>query len=483
MKLTAELRQVFKSEPPDHDGHAQCVIAMYPKKFKYTDSHGWMIYTGTHWTDSGATAAVGRAIVNVLRVRQQIGIAEEDNKLSGRSEAHRWNVNGVRGMLQEAREIVADIAQFDKDTHKVNCLNGTVNLRTGHITNHRPEDLFTYCLPLNYDPDADKSEWLTFLESLGTGTDIIPYLKRIAGYCLTGSTNEECMFYLYGPTRSGKGTFTETIKEAMGPLATGANFRMFTAERTGDTQNFDLAPLKNKRFIVAGESRRYENLNEAVLKQVTGGDDIYCAFKGKDMFSYRPMFKIMLTSNHPVNADPTDAAVWTRLRVIHFPHSFKGQEDTGLKERLREKENLEGVLTWMVEGAVEWHAYELQTPEEVAKLTEEQRMLSDSVAQFIGHCCEVDPNNRELFAVGRAFYREYKEWCEEEGHMPKGRKSFTQAMSAMGIVTDRERIEGKQHRGYRGIRFVGDGNGAFFEDKVSQNGQVSQAVLEVEPYL
>lgn len=479
MKLSSELRKKFLQEPPDHDGHAQCVIAMYPDKFKYTETHGWLYYTGTHWDTDAASAAVGRAVVNVLRTRKTLGDAEENNSLSKASTAHRWNVNSVRGMMQEQVEIIDDIANFDRDIFKINCRNGTVDLRSGRLTKHKPDDRFTYCLPLNYEPEADTSEWESFLESLGTGEGILHYLKRIAGYCLTGSTSEECLFYLYGPTRSGKGTFTETIKEAMGPLASGANFRTFTADRSGDTQNFDLAPLKNKRFIVAGESRRYEQMNEAVLKQVTGGDDIYCAHKGKDMFSYRPMFKIMLTSNHPVNADPSDTAVWTRLRVVHFPNSFWGEEDTGLKDRLKRRENLEGVLAWMVEGATEWFQKGLQTPDEVAKLTEEQRLLSDSVAQFIGHCCIVEPTERK-FSVGRALYREYKDWCEEEGHMPKGRKSFTQSLSSMGIVTDRDRIDGKQFRGYRGIEFVGDGNGSFFADKVSQNGQVSQKPLEVE---
>jgi hypothetical protein len=48
-----------------------------------------------------------------------------------------------------------------------------------------------------------------------------------------------------------------------GTLAKEVNFGTFTAQRTGDSQNFDLAPLKPCRMVMASESNAYERFNEA----------------------------------------------------------------------------------------------------------------------------------------------------------------------------------------------------------------------------
>jgi putative DNA primase/helicase len=84
---------------------------------------------------------------------------------------------------------------------------------------------------------------------------------------------------------------------------------------------------------------------------VTGGDAIYCAFKGKTHFQYRPQFKLVLVSNRDVQAAVDDTAFWQRVIRIEFPHTFAGREDKSLKARLQSPEVLAGVLAWCVEGA------------------------------------------------------------------------------------------------------------------------------------
>ena len=44
----------------------------------------------------------------------------------------------------------------------------------------------------------------------------IEYLKKAVGYSLTGSTEEECLHFLYGSGRNGKTTFTRTIEQILG---------------------------------------------------------------------------------------------------------------------------------------------------------------------------------------------------------------------------------------------------------------------------
>jgi len=165
-----------------------------------------------------------------------------------------------------------------------------LNLRTGELADHHPSQRFTHCTTVAYKPSTSTamlSAWLA--EAVQGGGDTVAWLQTAVGYSLTGHTREEVLFYLYGPPRSGKGTLTEMLLALLGaPLAKEVNFGTFTAQRTGDSQNFDLAPLKPCRLVAASESNTYERFNEAKVKSLTGGNEVYCAFKHQTHFAYRP---------------------------------------------------------------------------------------------------------------------------------------------------------------------------------------------------
>ena len=192
---------------------------------------------------------------------------------------------------------------------------------------------------------------------VGGGPAVIDYLQMAVGYSLTGHTSEECLWYVFGPSRSGKGIFTEVMLALLGsPLAIEVDFATFTAKREGDTQNFDLAPLKPTRLVITSKSNRYEVLNAGKIKQLTGGNYVRAAYKHRDLFTYRPQFKAWLVSNQPVNADVDDDALWYRVKVLEFPNGHAGQEDKTLKPRMKAADTLRGVLRWAVEGAKRWYA-------------------------------------------------------------------------------------------------------------------------------
>ncbi len=212
------------------------------------------------------------------------------------------------------------------------------------------------------------------------------YLQMAVGYILTGYTREEILFYIYGPPRSGKGTFTETLLAVMGsPLAKEVDFKTFAEQRGGDNQNFDLAPLKATRFVAASESGKYQQLNAPRVKAITGGNEVWCAFKGKDFFNYIPQYTIILSSNNKPSADVDDDAIWSRLRVIEFPTSHVGKENKHLKQKMKTSANLDAVFSWAVWGAVRWFMSEdgPSLPDVVRDATNESRDSVDYVQQFL----------------------------------------------------------------------------------------------------
>jgi putative DNA primase/helicase len=458
MDITDEQRKALLTAEVDHEGHSQCVLVLYGGKFKCTTTHGWMRYNGRYWEQEGAEQAVERAITNTLIKRRELYASIEEWKRAKLCASWRQNVTGTKAQLAKSSSIFVSISEFDKSPDHVNCKNGVVDLRTGEIEPHNPTQLFTYCLTIEYHKELEKRAdlWLEFLFSCGLSAEVIEYMRLGFGYSLTGHTWEEVMFYLFGMTRSGKGTTMETVNLIMGMLSTGVDMETFTSKRYGDTSNFDLAPLKNKRFITASESQRRGQLNPAFIKKVTGGDDIYCSFKRRDHFSYRPQFKIWLTSNFEANTDVDDDAAWGRLRVIHYPKSFLGSEDKTLKKRLQAPESLNAIFAWMVSGAIDWYKQGgkgLPMPEEVAQKTREHREALDSIAQFVEQQCIVKD---DAFVVGSQLHSAYKRWCDDEGYTAVGRKRFTQSLASKGIDAGSKKISGATKRGYIGIGLLYD---------------------------
>ena len=432
----------------DDEGNAETLARLYPGRFLYCDALGWLAYTGTHWETDGAEARLDRAVVDTLQKRRLAAVVENQENVVKATKQNAGRIYGCKALLKS--KAWASLDSFDADPDLLNAQNGVIDLRTGALRAHTPTDRFTYCTPAAYDPDADGTLWESYLiqnlQSAGyTDLDfdaLLRFVQKAVGYSLSGHTREEVMFFLSGPTRAGKGTFTETILTLLGrPLAAGVQFKSFTAARGGGDQGFDLAPLWPCRFITASESDESEWLNAAQVKTLTGGDEVKCAFKNRDFFEYRPKYKIWLSSNFPVKGDPDDTALWARLRVIRFPNSHEGAEDMALKERMKTPEALRGLLAWAVKGAVMWYENGLGRPEVVMGATRKARSDLDYVAQWIEECLvrmEPDPaTGRRYVLANQQIHGSYQKWCTDNGVQARGLTNLKRAMTAKGYeLTD-----------------------------------------------
>jgi len=366
-------------------------------------------------------------------------------------------------MLQEMLTI--PLKEFDTSSDALNCHNGVVDLRTGKLTAHSSSQRLTHCTTVKYDENADQTVWTKWLlEAVGDRAEVVDYLQQAVGYTLTGHTREEILFYLYGPARAGKGIFTETLLTALGgsPLAVEADIQMFMNKRQ-DPQGFMLAGLRTTRMLTASETRGRDWLDEAKLKNLTGGNLVRCAFKGKGFFQYRPQFKIWLSSNVLPKLDPDDTAAWLRVRVISFPTSHVEDIDKKLKGRMKQSDVLEGVLAWAVEGAKVWYKAPksgLRAPEVIRKETEDARKSLDQIEAWL-HDRIIDTGAPiDKLSYGDAF-NDYTLYCDERGEKPRPRKHWKTALDKkgydMGHTAAVVKPDGTRStiRGWSGMRLQG----------------------------
>ncbi len=413
--------------PVGDPGNARAVLRLYGDRIAFTDGFGPMFYDNGYWTMGGAAEAqINQRIEDTLWRRREVALKTRDTKYESIIKAAYPSVSRVN----TTRKKLSDYCHFPESRFGnppglLNCKNGVVDMRTGEIFPPHSAYGFTYCLDTDYIPGARSLEFEEFLEETLPNLEERLYLQELTGYIVTGETREEIVGHISGPTRSGKGTFTESIQYLLGPLAKEINIRSLIDSRSGSDQNFDLAGLYQSRFVHASESKDTDWLDSSKIKLLSGGNWIRAAYKGRDLFEFRPQFTVMLTSNEPPRMKAEDSAAWYRLRAIEFPISKAGSENKRLKEILREPRNLEGILNWIIEGAVRWYSRPngLLTPPTIQKRTESFREALDYIYEFLGDHYEIAENLGDWESLKAAeyytplddLYSEYKSWHDANG--------------------------------------------------------------------
>ena len=137
-------------------------------------------------------------------------------------------------------------------------------------------------------PKGSSPRWLAFLSDItGGDRDLMAYLQRVVGYCLTGVTSEHALFFLYGTGANGKSVFINVITTILGDYAANAPMDTFMETRT-DRHPTDLAGLRGARFVSSIETEQGRRWNESKVKAITGGDKVSARFMRQDFFEYLP---------------------------------------------------------------------------------------------------------------------------------------------------------------------------------------------------
>jgi putative DNA primase/helicase len=413
--------------PVGDPGNAKAVLRLYGDRIAFTDGFGPMYYDRGFWAMGGtAEAEINRAIEDTLwRIREAVAKAR-DTKLEPLSRGAyptSSKINSTRAMLKNYRTVTED--RFGNPPGLINAQNGVIDLRTGALYPAHSEYGFTYALGIPYVPGTRSQAWEEFLEETLPNPEEREYLQELIGYVFSGETREEIVIYISGPTRSGKGTFSETLQYLGGPLAHEINIRSLTDTRSGSDQNFDLAGLYHARFVHASESKDTDWLDSAKLKALSGGNWVRAAFKGKNLFTYRPQYTVLITSNEPPKMKAEDSAAWYRLKALEFPISKAGAEDKRLKSLLRDPEHITAVLNWVIEGSVRWYARPqgLITPESVKERTAGFRDSLDYIGEFLLDHYEISEQMSDWDGLRESkfytpldfLYEEYRSWYEDNG--------------------------------------------------------------------
>ncbi|MBC7835958.1 MAG: bifunctional DNA primase/polymerase [Phycisphaerales bacterium] len=376
-------------------GNAERLATKCRDQMRYCHTRGkWLVWDGTRWQDdqTGTPIRLAGELAREM-LRDACDVAE----FNARSGLASWGLKSEMRPKLEAAVVLAQSqptfvvleSDLDADPWQLNTLAGTIDLRTGAVREHDRHDLITKLAPVQHDPCALCPRFDAFMSQLfPNAPEVVAYLRRFLGMCLTGDINEQVMPILLGEGANGKSVLLDTVRGIMGDYAGDAPPHLLV-ERKGCEHPTEIADLFGKRLVVASETGEADTLKLQLIKRLTGDATLKGRFMRQNYVERARTHKLILVTNNWPNISEDTEAVWRRLHIVKFEVVIpEAERDTRLIEKLAAERP--GVLAWLVRGCLEWQRTGLCPPAAVVRETKSRRVRSASPGRFLDECCEME---------------------------------------------------------------------------------------------
>jgi putative DNA primase/helicase len=434
-------------------GNAERLGALHGRDIRYVPGIGWLAWDGRRWGRDDTGEMMRRAKVTARSIYNDAAGCDDDEERRriaawARTSESEARLRAMTNLAASEQQLVRRANTLDADPWLLNVANGTIDLRTGKLRGHDRADLITKLAPVEYHPDARSARWDSHLRRVtGDDDELAAFLRRVAGYTLTGDVSEEILPFLHGPGATGKTATIETIKTTLGDYASTADFETFLKRRGDSGIRNDIARLAGARMVVSVEVDDGKHLAEGLIKQITGGDTVTARYLYAEAFEYSPQFTLWLVANARPRVHADDDALWRRILQVPFTEVIPPHErDPELKRALRtDPDERAAVLAWLVQGCLEWQQRGLDVPERVRDYTNEYRAENDPIAEWIADDCHLGDQH---WTAAKTLRAAYEHWCEESGQKPlDASRAWGKALKAHGCTRAR-RHDG---HGWQGI--------------------------------
>jgi putative DNA primase/helicase len=147
------------------------------------------------------------------------------------------------------------------------------------------------------------------------------------------------------------------------------------------------------------------------LKQMSGQDPVSVSGKYKNQITFVPQFKLYIATNNKPKFESEDdsKAIWRRVILVPFEAVFKDKDsedwDDALAQdgKMFEKDeaflqglakNMEGLLSWLVKGAVKYYSNPEKVPKKLLEATKEYKKSCNSYYTWLQeNYCKSDDHN------------------------------------------------------------------------------------------
>lgn len=454
--------------------NARRLVKQFGADVRYSHTwKAWMVWDGRRWKldDEGTPMEMSRLVVrDILRE------ASECNGEIQRTALIEWaekseKVDRRKAMVvlaQSEKRIPLHHDKLDKHPMLFNAGNGTLDLTTGVLRKFQREDALSKLCPTNYVPTATCPTWEKFLERVFPDDAVRAYVQRLAGCCMTGDASDHVLVVAIGHGANGKTTFFKTLQSVLSrsyAIQIAGDLLLAKQQRGHPTE---LADLFGVRMAVGTETNRNQEFDEALVKQLTGGDLIRARRMRENFWEFEPTHKLILISNHMPRFRATEAMV-RRVHLLRFDVTIrKEQRDRKLLAGLWAER--EGILAWCVRGVSGWLREGLNPPSDMEVPLEPPDAATSNADDFIARF--IEPRTGERLGATLA-YSAFVMSCKAVETEPCSQYVFGSAMGRAGY--GRAKVHGGNYI-YRDAGFVKPAGTTGDDSRVDEPGSAHEAV-------
>lgn len=355
------------------------------------------------------------------------------------------NIMAINALMKTNEGAAKSIEEWDADPFVLGTPTQIVNLRTGEVRQRIATDFLLRSTSCDPSPSgAVPSNWISFLSTITDGDlELQNFLQRLCGYAATGSTKEHKLFFAFGTGRNGKSTLLNTLDAILSADYAKVIPPKLLLDKKTEQHATDLAHLAQARLARASELPVGKVWDEALLKQITGGDQITARYMRQDNFTFRPQCTLIVDANNAPSVRGIDEAFRRRMCVIPFDVTIPPEKvDPDLPDKLLREGP--AILRWLIDGAVKWHESGLKIPSRIEKATNEYLDQEDTFGAFINECFDTDPTKWVHNAQIRQAFSSY---MAGQGASGWGSASLSKEMRKRGF----EPHKSGNMRGFRGL--------------------------------
>lgn len=436
----------------DDMGNAERFVDLFGENVRYCYTEKkWYFYNSMRWSvdNLGVILRMADKCVEAMKAEAKLYLQADEESGGDMAKAFEKHMKSSRSnkskkaMLNEIEHHLPILPiQMDRYKMALNTPSGIINLKNGDVKAHNPEYYFTKITSVDCAEAADCPRWLAFLDDIFAGDkDLIRYIQKAVGYSLTGSTAEQCAFFLYGTGRNGKSTFIDVIRDVFGDYA--ANIQpetIMVKSSQSNAINSDIARLKGARLVTSVEPNEGVRLNEGLLKQLTGDDTVTARKLYSEEFEFKPEFKLWMATNHKPIIRGTDTGIWRRIHMIPFNVQIpEDKVDKNLTHKL--KAEMTAIFKWCIDGCLMWQREGLQMPAAVLKSVREYRREMDVISAFIEDKCTLEGT-----VQASMLYAAYVSWADSNNEYCMSNTKFSTELAKRF-----EKIKGRNYNYFTGI--------------------------------
>jgi putative DNA primase/helicase len=322
---------------------------------------------------------------------------------------------------------------------------GLINLKTGEMRKRTKADYCSFQLDVDYKGIDHPTPLIDdFISNLMLGhKDMVDYVQKLLGYSITGYINEQKFVILWGSGGNGKGVLMNVLKNLLKDYYKQVTSDVVIQGKKGcaGSASPHLMQLFGARLAFVDESELGGKVNEAVIKNITGGGAITARPLYGNPITFEPSFQLFLLTNHKPEIN-TSPSLKRRVILIPFLAEFKDKtnfdpvnerhrcSDINIENKINAR--LDELLVWLVKGSTEYFKNGLlDIPPTIELATNDYIKENDELENLIEDCCE---KSKIGYVYHADLYGKYLSTTNKK----ISQRVFTTMMAEKGYTTKRK---------------------------------------------